>query len=43
MVTLLLEYWECSVVDDATPMPAIVKMEMPNSEPKSESIKFHNK
>jgi len=33
---------ECLVVGDATPMPAIVKMEMPNPEPKSESIKFHN-
>lgn len=34
---------ECLVVGDATPMPAIVKMEMPNPEPKSESIKFHSK
>ncbi len=33
---------ECLVVGDATPMPAIVKMERPNPEPKSESIKFHN-
>lgn len=33
---------ECLVVGDATPMPAIVKMKMPNPEPKSESIKFHN-
>lgn len=33
---------ECLVVGDATPMPAIVKMDMPNPEPKSESIKFHN-
>ena len=32
---------ECLVVGDATPMPAIVKMEMPDPEPKSESIKFH--
>ena len=32
---------ECLVVGDATPMPAIVKMEMPNPEPQSESIKFH--
>ncbi len=32
---------ECLIVGDATPMPAIVKMEMPNPEPKSESIKFH--
>jgi len=34
---------ECLVVGDATPMPAIVKMKMPNPEPKSESIKFHTK
>ncbi len=33
---------ECLIVGDATPMPAIVKMEMPNPAPKSESIKFHN-
>ena len=32
---------ECLVVGDATPMPAIVKMDKPNPEPKSESIKFH--
>jgi len=32
---------ECLIVGDSTPMPAIVKMEMPNPEPKSESIKFH--
>lgn len=32
---------ECLIVGDATPMPAIVKMDMPNPEPKSESIKFH--
>lgn len=34
---------ECLIVGDSTPMPAIVKMEMPNPAPKSESIKFHNK
>ena len=34
---------ECLVVGDSTPMPAIIKMKMPNPEPKSESIKFHNK
>jgi uncharacterized protein len=33
---------ECLIVGDATPMPAIVKMEMPDPEPKSESIKFHS-
>ena len=33
---------ECLIVGDATPMPAIVQMEMPDPEPKSESIKFHN-
>ena len=32
---------ECLIVGDATPMPAIVKMEMPDPVPKSESIKFH--
>jgi len=32
---------ECIVVGDASPMPAIVKMKMPNPVPKSESIKFH--
>jgi DNA helicase HerA-like ATPase len=32
---------ECLIVGDATPMPAIVQMEMPDPEPKSESIKFH--
>lgn len=32
---------ECIVVGDASPMPAIVKMKMPNPAPKSESIKFH--
>jgi hypothetical protein len=33
---------ECLIVGDATPMPAIIKMEMPDPEPKSESIKFHS-
>lgn len=33
---------ECLIVGDATPMPAMVKMEMPDPEPKSESIKFHS-
>lgn len=33
---------ECLIVGDAPPMPSIVKMEMPDPEPKSESIKFHN-
>lgn len=32
---------ECIVVGDASPMPAVVKMKMPDPEPKSESIKFH--
>jgi len=34
---------ECLIVGDATPMPAIVKIEMPDPEPKSESVKFHKK
>jgi DNA helicase HerA-like ATPase len=33
---------ECLIVGDATPMPAIVQVEMPDPEPKSESIKFHS-
>lgn len=33
---------ECLIVGDSTPMPAIVQMEMPDPEPKSESIKFHS-
>lgn len=33
---------ECLIVGDATPMPAIVQMKMPDPEPKSESIKFHS-
>ena len=33
---------ECLVVGDATPMPAIVRIELPNPMPKSESIGFHN-
>lgn len=32
---------DCLVVGDATPMPAIVTMEMPDPVPKSESVKFH--
>lgn len=32
---------ECIVVGDATPLSSIIKMDMPNPEPKSESIKFH--
>lgn len=32
---------ECIIVGDATPLSSIVKMDMPNPEPKSESIKFH--
>jgi len=32
---------ECLIVGDATPIPAIVKMEMPDPGPKSESVKFH--
>ncbi len=34
---------ECLIVGDSTPMPAIIKMDMPNPEPKSESIKFHKR
>lgn len=33
---------ECLVMGDATLLPAIVKLEMPNPEPKSQSIKFHD-
>ncbi len=33
---------ECLIVGDSTPMPAIVQMEMPDPEPKSESVKFHS-
>jgi DNA helicase HerA-like ATPase len=32
---------ECLIVGDATPIPVVVKLEMPNPEPKSASIKFH--
>ncbi|SDL60491.1 hypothetical protein SAMN05660337_3357 [Maridesulfovibrio ferrireducens] len=34
---------ECLIVGDSTPMPSVVRMEMPDPAPKSESIKFHNK
>lgn len=34
---------ECLIVGDSAPIPAIIKMELPNPEPKSESIKFHKK
>ena len=37
-----LSVGECIVVGDAIPMPAIVKMEMPNPKPNSENIKVHN-
>ncbi|UCZ53745.1 ATP-binding protein [Bacillus shivajii] len=32
---------ECLVVGDSTPIPSIVKLELPNPEPRSQSIKFH--
>lgn len=32
---------ECLVVGDSTPIPSIVKMGLPNPEPRSQSIKFH--
>jgi len=32
---------ECLVVGDSTPIPSVVKLEMPNPEPRSQSIKFH--
>jgi len=32
---------ECLVVGDATPIPSIVKMKMPNPEPNSENVRFH--
>ncbi len=32
---------ECLVVGDATPIPAVVKLDLPNPLPKSESVKFH--
>ncbi|GHI00629.1 ATP-binding protein [Neobacillus kokaensis] len=34
---------ECLVVGDSTPIPSIVKLELPNPEPRSQSIKFHEK
>ncbi|WP_260471800.1 ATP-binding protein [Bacillus salinus] len=34
---------ECLVVGDSTPIPSIVKLELPNPEPRSQSIKFHKK
>jgi len=33
---------ECLIVGDATLIPSIVKLEMPNPQPKSESIKFQD-
>lgn len=32
---------ECLVVGDSTPIPSIVKLDLPNPEPRSQSIKFH--
>lgn len=32
---------DCLVVGDASPIPAIVKIDMPNPEPKSENVKVH--
>ena len=32
---------ECLVVGDSTPIPSVVKIELPNPEPRSQSIKFH--
>lgn len=32
---------ECLVVGDATPIPAIVKMDMPNPRPQSENVEVH--
>lgn len=32
---------ECLIVGDASPIPAVVKMEMPDPEPKSENVKVH--
>lgn len=32
---------ECLVVGDSTPIPSIVKLELPNPEPRSQSISFH--
>lgn len=33
---------ECLVVGDATPIPTVVKMDMPNPQPESENVKVHN-
>jgi DNA helicase HerA-like ATPase len=33
---------QCLVVGDATPIAAVVKLELPNPRPKSDDIKFHN-
>jgi uncharacterized protein len=33
---------ECLIVGDSTPIPSIVKLELPNPEPRSQSIKFHD-
>jgi uncharacterized protein len=32
---------ECLVVGDSTPIPSIVKLDLPDPEPRSQSIKFH--
>ncbi|MBP2022539.1 DNA helicase HerA-like ATPase [Clostridium punense] len=33
---------ECLVVGDASPIPAIIRMDMPSPEPKSENVKVHD-
>lgn len=33
---------ECLVVGDATPIPTVVNMDMPNPQPESENVKVHN-
>ena len=33
---------QCLVVGDATPIAAVVKLDLPNPRPKSDDIKFHN-
>ena len=33
---------ECLVVGDATPIPTVVKMDMPNPQPESKNVKVHN-
>ena len=33
---------QCLVVGDATPIPTVVKIDMPNPEPKSENVKVHD-